>query len=134
MQTHTSHRNTTQAWIALGEKKIFVRSKWEGQYAAYLEQLKTMRQISDWEHEPRTFWFDGIKRGTVSYKPDFLVRRLDGSHYWVEVKGHMDSKSNTKIKRFHKYFPDETLIVIDSKWFSRYGSIAQLLLAKFRSA
>lgn len=75
--------------------------------------------IKTWEHEPQIFWFNEIKRGTRSYLPDFKVTLSDGSHYWVEVKGYFDSKSLTKIKRFHKYYPGEKLIVVSKEWFNK---------------
>src|ERR1700751_1727687 len=69
--------------------------------------IKKHHKILDWEHEPKTFWFEGIKRGCVSYKPDFRVIELNGSSIWYEVKGYYDTKSITKHKRFAKYFPEE---------------------------
>lgn len=104
-------------WFDVGNQRCFFRSKMEYRFACYLEWLRKTKNITSWEYEPKTFWFDEIKRGTVSYKPDFEVVNLDLSRYWVEVKGYMDKRSLTKIKRFRKYFPNETLIVIDSKWF-----------------
>lgn len=83
--------------------------------------------ILQWEHEPKTFWFEGIRRGVCSYKPDFRVRRLDGTYYWIEVKGYMDAKSKTKIKRFGKYFPEETLIIIDKHWFRSHKNLKLLI-------
>ena len=88
-------------------------------FAFYLQLLKRAEEILDWEYEPHTFWFEGIKRGCVSYKPDFRIFKKDGKHYWVEVKGYMDAKSKTKIKRFAKYFPEEELRIIDKSWFSK---------------
>ncbi len=96
---------------------------YEANYARYLQLLKEKNHIFSWEHEPKTFWFEGIKCGCVSYKPDFKVTYMEGFHYWVEVKGYMDSKSQTKIKRFQKYFPNETLFVIDKKWFKKNSNI-----------
>jgi hypothetical protein len=110
---------TSQAWREIGGKKIFARSIWEANYSRYLEFLKQHKKILDWEHEPKTFWFEGIKRGCVSYKPDFQVFNLDGTWVWYEVKGYYDAKSLTKHKRFQKYFPEEKLILIDKNWFSR---------------
>jgi hypothetical protein len=72
----------------------------------------------DWAHEPHTFWFDGVKRGCVSYLPDFRVDNKDGTHEWHEVKGWMDARSATAIKRMAKYFPAEKLIVIREKQYS----------------
>ncbi len=109
----------SQAWREIGNKKIFARSIWEANYARYLEFLKQHKKILDWEHEPKTFWFEGIKRGCVSYKPDFQVFDIDGSWVWHEVKGYLDNKSITKHKRFKKYFPEEKLFIIDKTWFSR---------------
>lgn len=106
-------------WREIDKRKIFFRSKWEYNYGCYLQFLKARKDIQDWEHEPKTFWFEAIKRGIRSYLPDYKVINLDLSHFWVEVKGYMDSKSNTKIKRFKKYYPDEEIIVIDGQWFKK---------------
>ncbi len=83
----------------------------ELQYARMLEKKKELGLIKDFEHEPRVFWFLEIKRGIRCYLPDFRVDNLDGSCEWHEVKGYMDSKSATKIKRFRKYYPEEKLVV-----------------------
>ncbi len=73
--------------------------------------------IKEWEHEPQTFWFEEIRRGTRSYLPDFKITLANKSHYWVEVKGYFDRKSLTKIKRFRKYYPEEDLRIVDGEWF-----------------
>ena len=102
------------SWCVINGKNSYYRSKMELQYARSLEQKKKLGLIKDFEHEPRCFWFESIKRGIRTYLPDFRVDNLDGTHYWVEVKGYMDAKSATKIKRFRKYYPEETLIVVMS--------------------
>lgn len=104
-------------WHIIDSKKIYFRSKWEANYARYLQFKKDQGLIKEWEHEPKTFWFEGIKRGCVSYLPDFKVTNNDDTHYWIEVKGFYDAKSLTKIKRFRSYFPNEILILIDQMWF-----------------
>ena len=106
-----------QGWRDVGGKKVFFRSKWEANFGRYLEWQKQNQIIQEWFHEPQTFWFGGIKRGCVSYLPDFKVLFKDGSHEWIEVKGFMDAKSRTKIKRFRKYYPDQPLRIISSKWY-----------------
>src|SRR5699024_4535545 len=108
-----------QQWAEFGGKRNYYRSQWELNYARYLEMLKSMGEIKEWEHEPKTFWFDGVKRGTTSYLPDFRVTESDGSVAYHEVKGWMDARSKTKIKRMAKYHPDVELIVIDSKAYKR---------------
>lgn len=111
-------KKSTAAWRTIGGKRIYFRSQWEMNYARYLEFLKQKGLIIEWEHEPHTFWFEEIKRGVRSYMPDFKVYDPDGSHYWVEVKGWMDPKSVTKIKRLKKYYPNERLEVVGKKWFA----------------
>jgi hypothetical protein len=103
------------AWHEIGGIRKYYRSKWESNYAYYLQWLKEKGEILDWKHEPKVFWFEGIKRGTVSYLPDFLVVEKNGKEVYHEVKGWMDDRSKTKISRMAKYHPDVTLIVIDSK-------------------
>lgn len=112
-----------QGWREVGGKKIYCRSRWEANYARYLEYLKNLGQIKEWDHEPKTFWFEEVKRGCITYLPDFRVDKNDGNHEWHEVKGWMDDRSKTKIKRFKKYYPKEKLILIDSKWYRKNQNI-----------
>lgn len=104
----------------MNHRKFYVRSVWEYNWACYLEFLKQNKEIQEWEHEPDTFWFNKIKRGIRSYLPDFKITKNDGSIVYHEVKGYMDAKSKTKIKRMAKYHPDVELEVIDKK---RYNSV-----------
>ncbi len=93
---------------------IFFRSKMEANYARYLNLIKSQGSIVNWEYEPRTFWFERIKRGVRSYTPDFLITLPDNSTYFVEVKGYMDAKSKTKLKRMGIYYPDIQIKVVGS--------------------
>jgi hypothetical protein len=105
------------AWREIGGTRKFYRSRWEANYARYLEWMKKQGQIKSWEHEPKTFWFEGIKRGCLSYLPDFRVIDFYGNETYHEVKGWMDDRSKTKIKRMAKYHPDVILIVIEAKQY-----------------
>lgn len=96
----------------IGETIYNFRSGWEATYAQYLEFLKVNGQIRSWEYECKCFWFEGIKSGCTSYLPDFKVVENDGSHWWAEVKGYLDQKGATKLKRMAKYFPEETVKLI----------------------
>jgi hypothetical protein len=116
-------RNTKKGWAIIGGKRNYFKSQWEAKYAAYLQFLKEKDLISEWEYEPQIFWFEGIKRGTTNYKPDFKVYRKQSGHYWVEVKGFMDRRSNTSLKRFKLYFPDEEMRVLNSVWFNQEKNI-----------
>lgn len=113
--------------IEIGGQKFFARSSWEANIAAYFEFLKCNGNIKDWEHEPETFWFLKIMRGVRSYKPDFRITNNDGSKYFVEVKGWMDSKSKTKLARFKKYYPELKLELIDEKRYKEIKSKSGLI-------
>jgi hypothetical protein len=106
-------------WCEIGGIRKYYRSKWEKNYALYLEWLKGKNLISDWKHEAKTFWFDNIKRGTRSYLPDFEVYLLNGEIEYHEVKGYLDPKSQTKLKRMAKYYPDVKMRLIDKEWFAQ---------------
>lgn len=100
----------------------FFRSSWEANYARFLNLLVKQGVVEGWEYEPDTFVFDKIKRGTRTYTPDFRVKKLDGGIYYVEVKGWMDKKSKTRLKRMAKYYPAVDLQLVDAK---RYRALAK---------
>lgn len=106
-------------WHQIGDQEVFARSLWESNYAYYLEWLRANGAIQSWQHEPETFWFEGIKRGVCSYLPDFKVVENNGDVVYHEVKGWMDKKSITKLKRMKKYHPAVKLFLADSKWFAQ---------------
>lgn len=111
----TSHKYQAQAgWFEIGDKRHYMKSMWERNIARYLEWLKAKGAITGWEYEPQLFIFEKIRYGTRAYRPDFRVTEPNGSHHWIEVKGFMDSKSVTKLKRMAKYFPNERLVLIDA--------------------
>jgi hypothetical protein len=108
--------------VTIGGKTYSFRSHWEVNYAYYLEFLKQRGDIAGWLYEDQVFYFDGIRRGTTNYTPDFKVIFKDGRHEWREVKGWLDPKSKTKLKRMKKYFPKEIVRLIDSNWFKANSS------------
>lgn len=95
----------------------FFRSRWEANYARYLRWLVSIGEIRSWEYEPQVFRFDGVSRGPYTYTPDFKVTTKAGVLEWHEVKGWMDSESRGKLKRFAKFYPDENLVLIDSRFY-----------------
>lgn len=117
----TKHGSWKSAWREIGGRRIYARSRWEANYARYLEWLKVNGQIKEWEHEPETFWFEGIRRGTCSYLPDFRVTENNGAVAFHEVKGWFDARSKTKIKRMAKYHPTVSLRIIAAPWFKENG-------------
>jgi len=101
----------------------FFRSSWEANYARYLNWMIEQGKYKSWEYEPKTFVFNGVTRGQLTYTPDFRVTNVDNTYDWHEVKGWMDAKSKAKLKRMAKFYPDEHIIVIGaveykalSKW------------------
>ena len=105
--------NIERGYFDINGKEIFFRSKWEANYALYLDFLIKQKQILKWEYEADTFIFEKIKFGTRSYRPDFKVYNNEKDFSYHEVKGYMDAKSKTKIKRMAKYYPNIKLIIID---------------------
>jgi hypothetical protein len=122
----TTRPNATwkAGWRVVGGQRVYFRSRWEANYARYLEWLRLKGQIKAWEHEPETFWFEKVKRGCRSYLPDFKVTENNDSAVYHEVKGWMDDRSKTKIKRMRIYHPSIKLLVIDAK---AYRSIAKTM-------
>ena len=110
-------RQTYKGWFEIDGKRMYLKSNWERRYCLYLSFMKKHGHIIDYWYEPETFYFKGIKRGTTNYKPDWKVLFPSGNFEFIEVKGYMDSKSATKIKRMAKYFPELKLRVVDGIWF-----------------
>jgi len=108
----TIYSRSNNGWYRINRKKYYFRSGWEVVYACYLEWLRSKKEIKRWEYEPDIFWFEKIRRGVRSYCPDFKIFNNNKSIEYHEVKGYMDSKSITKIKRMAKYYPETKLIVI----------------------
>lgn len=112
----------------LGDR--YFRSSWEANYARFLNQQVRRGLIQGWEYEPETFVFEAIKRGTRAYTPDFKVTFGCGRHEWHEVKGWMDPKSATRLRRMAKYYPDKVVVVIGAAWFKQAnrGGLAATIL------
>ena len=64
-----------------------------------------------------------MKKGSKYYTPDFYIIGSRGNKYYVEVKGYMDQKSATKLKRMQKYFPNVVIKIIGKEWFRENGTI-----------
>ncbi|MDR1849931.1 MAG: DUF1064 domain-containing protein [Zoogloeaceae bacterium] len=113
---------TKVTWVGgkrnIGGQDVYFRSKWEANYARYLEFLSVNGAIRAWEYEPDVFWFEGVKRGCVSYLPDFRVEENDGTIIYHEVKGWMDARSKTKLNRMAKYYPNIPVIIIGHRQYA----------------
>jgi uncharacterized protein DUF1064 len=77
------------------------QNKTEAAWSRHLADLKANGSIRD-------YWWEPIKlrlAGNTSYRPDFLVWRLDGTIAICEIKGFMREDSAAKIKMCPEKFP-----------------------------
>jgi hypothetical protein len=91
------------------------RSKWEADYARYLESLQHAKLIAGFEYEP-----EKLEIGVgAKYTPDFRVTRLDGSREWREVKGYRREAAMVRIKAAALRFPNDRFVLVtkaDGQW------------------
>jgi hypothetical protein len=122
---------TMKGWFEIDGKRMYLKSNWERRYALYLNYMKQQSHIIDWDYEPDTFWFKGVKRGTNNYKPDFRILFPSGKYEYVEVKGHAVAKDLTKWKRMKKYHPTVNLRVVDGEFFKEYGKYLKKIIEQW---
>ena len=117
------HRGRTRSGKCADLGGLYVRSSWEANYARWLNVMQAHGFVVAWEYEPKVFVFRGIARGCREYRPDFEVLQHDTAlsgtyqHFYVEIKGYMDAKSKTRLKRMAKYYPGVRVDVIGREWF-----------------
>ena len=99
----------------------YFRSSWEANWARYLNWLVLHGEIKEWFFEPDTFEFP-VKRGSRFYTPDFKVVDKNGAVEYHEIKGWMDQRSATKIKRMRKYYPNTRLLLIEQRAYYEVAS------------
>ena len=106
-------------WRVIGGVRKFYRSRWEANYARFLQWQRERGDVASWAHEPETFWFAGVKRGVLSYLPDFRVHYPDGRVEYHEVKGWMTPRSKTALRRMAKHHPSITMRVVAADAYAR---------------
>ena len=107
----TEWKNLKGGVETVGGKTYRFRSGFEIRWAKYLEMIKSIDAIADWEYEPQRFEFKAIRSGTVFYTPDFKVIEKD-DYWWEECKGYLTQKDITKFRRMAKYYPDEKIVLV----------------------
>lgn len=117
-------------WREIGGRRIYARSSWESNTAKWLNFLCETGALKSWAHEAKTYWFAGIKRGVVSYLPDFEIVELTGTLKVVETKGHLDARSITKLKRMKKYHPNVPIVLVGK---ASHQALADKIGAEFVS-
>ena len=90
----------------VGGKTCHFRSKMEYRYARYLELLKTSGHIVDWNYERTKFVFPTEMTGAKQFLIDFDVLTIQGEIVHHEVKGYLDSRDITKLRRVAKHYPN----------------------------
>jgi len=78
---------------------IAVRSSWE----ANVLRLFNYQKIK-WEYEPKTFFYNGVRKGAISYTPDIYLPEQD---IWIEIKGYLRPQDKSKIRKMKEFFPEE---------------------------
>lgn len=103
-------------------KKIYIDdikfdSKDESLYYLYLKECKVKGSVIDFELQPKyelipKFNYMGQNRRAMTYSPDFLVKRTDGTTYAIDVKSMGTATQQGEIRRklFEYYYPDIELI------------------------
>ena len=87
------------------------RSKWELDYARYLDVLKATRRIVDWDYEPERL---EIGAG-AHYTPDFRVMLPGGGYEFREVKGYQREAAMVRLKVAAKHFPHRRFVLVTRK-------------------
>lgn len=109
-------RNVRGTWKAgyrvIGNIEAFYRSRWEANYARYLDQICLDVTIKSWEHEPEYFALT-IDGKTRRYLPDFRVQKVDGAIEYHEVKGWLCERSKAVLAAMASQYPGVKVIVID---------------------
>jgi len=110
----TPYAHHHRGYRIIDKKKIYFANRMEANYYRYLLWLKKQKHLANFEYQPNPFDFRtfGIDQGRVTYRPDFLVLQFDGFCYYVEIKGHMNASSKTKLNRMRKYFPQILVEVV----------------------
>lgn len=103
-------------------RTVSFRSAWEANYAFYLDWLKGLGEIKEWEYEPMPRYdFIMYENGkpkvmSLGYLPDFKVTRNNDTFYLVELKGY--KQGMMKLKRMKKYYPEIKIELVDSKEYA----------------
>jgi hypothetical protein len=99
-------------WRIVNGNSYFFRSRWEANYARYLELMRNNGLIEKWEHEPDVFLLEG-----KGFLPDFKLTITDNAIEYHEVKGWMDERSKNKIEKMAILHPEIDLKIITASWF-----------------
>ena len=107
---HIDWHNKPQT-CTIGGKVCNFKSHIERRWALYLQCLKELNAIEDWDYEPQRFEFRERYRKRRTYVPDFRILE-DGKICYHEVK---TALRQTDIRRFRLVaadFPNEIMVLV----------------------
>src|SRR6185437_7847319 len=81
----------------------------EAEFAANLDRQLAAGQIKGWSRPEKMVVFDARRViDRITYKPDFLIIRVDGTCYYVDVKGSkttMTQAWSLRVKMWRQVYP-----------------------------
>lgn len=84
------------------------RSKWELEYARYLDVLKAAGRVEEWVYEP-----DRLTIGVRAvYTPDFLVSTSATKWEYHEVKGYRREAAMVRLKAAALRYPENRFVLV----------------------
>lgn len=88
------------------------RSKWEAEYATYLDYQKATNTIWDWDYEPESLVI-GVG---AKYTPDFKVWITFGGRVeYREVKGYKREAAMVRLRVAAARFPNDGFVLVTKK-------------------
>jgi len=116
--------------ITIGGKFCKFKSKIEYKWCQYLEILKQLGAIEDWDYEPKKFVFEERFRRRRVYIPDFrVIEKTHGlrQRVWHEVKTYLRQPDILKFKYMQADYPSETMVLIFLMLFVPHGKISTIV-------
>ena len=96
-------------------------SKWEASYAAHLDHLKQLGQVTDWAYEPDTL----VCAGGTKYTPDFRVELASGVTEYHEVKGFFRTQDRVRVREALAVSPFDVILVSRANGSWTYKRLAR---------
>jgi hypothetical protein len=95
-------------------RSVYFKSQVEVRFATILQRLQQASAIVEWDYEGKEFWFDDIRRGTCSYRPDFRAVWPEEGEVYYETKSTsgLRQRDVTKFRRMAKRYPDVKLVLV----------------------
>lgn len=79
----------------------------EAEYYLILKAQKLRGEIADFILQPKIY----LSAAKILFKPDYLVINLDGSRFFVDVKGMMTPVFKLKLRLWKAYCSERLLLV-----------------------